>query len=982
MPFFSLEEAVDCPPALIGDSSKGTNDNIQFCKNGASPSSGKITKGTKLNSEKNSESEARNESVLSRWSDRASIQSFMNAISTLSAKKQQMEFQQQQQNKEIFDKFRLFMQQQQLERNQDQKTQQKQQQQQQQQQQILTLNPLQQQQPILTLNTLQQQQQQTPLLEQNVTNALVQTKPKVRKVMKGGVLVSMPVSVRHPPGGNGIEHSPRGESGPVTNHDKGVGFGSGNILDDILARSQGSKETSVVARKKVVISKTIADKGKGKQAAGHKTGETVTTNELWSRPSIDNENIMLNDSSDSKNIHKTGEAANALRRSVRNGHAITVSDSSDGKNININLSLTISMPGHEQQKAEIKHTTTIKKPSLAQTDNIVLDGSGSFVERSNVVESSNDEEQPMGSMSELDGWSGVRALPINVGRGTAPQNPFTDTESCVLGAQLKKPKLDPDASEQRKIQPIVISDTDNEEQGILINQTELNSKLDTATVANPGNDQAISLNMNQSESNSQPEYITLSSPENSHSTASISCISDTDNQNNVKASKLISVDRVTKATPGKSSNTSNMNSKPADNDGQSNGKVSKHLVDKLDNEISRHTHTPNTDRESNRTPSSLPRLDNDVQMTSPDTRKQDNATQLKVDIKSDPAVTSHGSSDVFKQGNTTQTKVNIKPDPVVFSHGSSHILKEGNLTQGKINFKPDPAVTSPAFSGIVKQENITQARIDIKPEPVTVRVSNSHDLVSKDINGKGRMNLPATYKQSNVNESKTDIKPDIITLNPESSKQGNANRFVTAIKPDFVSINTDSSKTAKQDNDSKQEPTTVSPASSDLVVAIDIDAGGQRPSQSSPRQHNDMLENSQVNSLDTNNQSNKDQFKIDIKQSPVPQSPGSPSGDLFIDMDSDTEMSTRSTRRAKKRERYSSLTSESSSEEQKVSSFDWIRNLSEKLSNCVKKNMEEGMVSSSSLSTSSPSSPYNHHHHHHYYHRHYHHHGHHHHHHH
>ncbi|CAB3981100.1 Hypothetical predicted protein [Paramuricea clavata] len=688
MPFFSLEEAINCPPALIGDSSKGTNDNIQFCKNGASPFSGKSTKGTKLNSEKNSESEARNESVLSRWSDRASIQSFMNAISTLSAKKQRVEFQQQQQNKEIFDKFRLFMQQQQLERNQDQKAQQNQQQQ----QQSLTLNQQQQQQqqqqPILTLNTLQQQQQQlqqqqqTPSPEQNIT--LVQTKPKVRKVMKGGVLVSMPVSARHPPGGRGIEQPPRGESGPVTNHDKGVGFGSGNILDDILARSQGNKETSVVARKKVVISKTIADKGKGKQVAGHKTGETVTTNELRNMPSIDNENITVSDSPDSKNIHKTGETTNAFRRSVRNEHAVTVSDSSDGKNININLSLTISMPGQEQQKAEIKHTTTIKKPSLAQTDNIVLDGSGSFVERSNVVESSNDEEQPMGSTSELDGQSGVRSLPINVGTGTAPQNPSTDTESCVLDAQLKKPKLDPDASEQRKIQPIVISDTDNEEQGILINQTELNSKLDTATIANPDNDQANSLNMNQFVSNCQPVYITLSSPEHSHGTvlSMLSCISDTDNQNNVKASELISVDSVTKATPEKSSsNTSNVNSKPADNNGQSNGKVSKrHLVDKLDNEINRHTHTLNTDGESDRKsstrkPSSLPRLDNDV-TTSPDTRKQGNATQLKVDIKSDPAVTSHSSSDVFKQGNTTQTKVNIKPDPAVFSHGSSHILKK------------------------------------------------------------------------------------------------------------------------------------------------------------------------------------------------------------------------------------------------------------------------------------------------------------------
>ncbi|CAB3981099.1 zinc finger CCCH domain-containing 6 [Paramuricea clavata] len=235
--------------------------------------------------------------------------------------------------------------------------------------------------------------------------------------------------------------------------------------------------------------------------------------------------------------------------------------------------------------------------------------------------------------------------------------------------------------------------------------------------------------------------------------------------------------------------------------------------------------------------------------------------------------------------------------------------------------------------------------MDIKPEPATVRMS-SHDLVinidsenetlSKDINEKGCMNLSATDKQSNVNDSKTDIKPDIVTLNPDSSKQGNANTFVTVIKPDFVSINTDSSEAAKQDNDSKQEPTTVSPASSDLVVAIDSGAGGQRPSQSSPRQHNDILENSQV----------KDQFKTDVKQNPVPQSPGSPSGDLFIDMDSDTELSTRATRRAKERERYSSLTSESSSEEQKVSSFDWIRNLSEKLSNCVEKNMQEEATNS------------------------------------
>jgi hypothetical protein len=169
--------------------------------------------------------------------------------------------------------------------------------------------------------------------------------------MKGGVLVSMPVNARHPPGGRDMKQAPREEGGPVIKHDMGVMFGSGNILDDILAR-----ENTIVAQK--------ADEGK--QLASYKTGETMTTYELRSRPRNCNK---VSDLSDNKNMDKAGETttANALGRSVRNENTITVSDSPDGKNININLSLIISVPGQEQHKAEIKHTT-IKKPSLTNND--------------------------------------------------------------------------------------------------------------------------------------------------------------------------------------------------------------------------------------------------------------------------------------------------------------------------------------------------------------------------------------------------------------------------------------------------------------------------------------------------------------------------------------------------------------------------------------------------------------------------------------
>ena len=419
MSLLSLEEAIDSPPALIGNSateSKPSNEGIQLCKNGASPFSGKNSQGTKPQPESNSAT--KNESVLSRWSDRPSIQSFMNAIKTMSVKKQQMELQKQQQSQEMFDKFRLFMHQgqqvlakQQLEMKKDQEG-----------------LPQQLFQMISPIKPTSSNNSTLFSNEQNVTNAT--TKPKVRKVMKGGVLVSMPVNARHPPGGSSVEQNAVGESGPGMTSDKSVVFDSGNILDDILARSQGNKEQNInVARKKGIVSKTVA----GKQTVSHKIGETMTSSAMQAKQSICNE----------RDLHKIGETPTKPQKTVRNKNAITVSD---GKNININLSLTIQMPG-EEEKAEIKHTTMIKRSSPAKTDDVAFDSCDSYVV-DKILAASNMLPKAQGPDVKLN------------------------TECLV----------DRDDKMHTPIQTIVISDTDNEEQGICLEPTTANSKNSQANL--------------------------------------------------------------------------------------------------------------------------------------------------------------------------------------------------------------------------------------------------------------------------------------------------------------------------------------------------------------------------------------------------------------------------------------------------------------------------------------------------------------------
>ena len=305
MPFSKLEAAIDSPPPLIGDSLSQVvkNEVPLFCQ-------GKPKIGTpEPNLPKNNSPKASNESVLSRCTGRPTIQSFMNHISTLYARKQQMEHQKQQQ-------FHLFMQQgqhmlarQQLARNQDAKS-----------------PPFSHQQPTPNGNPFLQQQKQTTLnpftqqavpislqnpTEQKKTNAGVETKvPKVRKVMKGGVLVSMPINARHTPGGTGGGQPPRGEGGSVLN-DKTAGLARGNILDDILARSQENKEKVVVTRKKAVIAKT------GKLPFSQKAEETAHTHEQQKAQNIGEEssnggNINAEKAEVTANVKKSARAKEIL----------------------------------------------------------------------------------------------------------------------------------------------------------------------------------------------------------------------------------------------------------------------------------------------------------------------------------------------------------------------------------------------------------------------------------------------------------------------------------------------------------------------------------------------------------------------------------------------------------------------------------------------------------------------------------------------
>ena len=657
--------------------------------------------------------------------------------------------------------------------------------------------------------------------------------------MKGGVLVSMPVNARHTPGGSNVEQTPRGHSGSV---DEGMVFGSGNILDDILARSQRNKEQSPIARKKSVASKTVAKK--------------QTSYALRSNQSNDNDSVTVSNTSDKRNIHTIGETVTTPGKNVRNISAITVSDSPDGKNININLSLTISMPGEEQQKAEIKHAATVKMPSPGQPDD--------------VTRSLNDKTWPVGESSDVKLNSECLANPNH---------------------------------NETKIQTIVISDTDNEEQGVGVTPT--------IHTANSENSQGNSVKINASELTSKPEVITLSSPEKlCNSTLKMSSISaDTDKQI-IKPSNS-------------SRNTLNVSFKP-DTDNQR----SKNALKSIDNsknetDMNRVTITPDTDEKS---PNDVKNQVNKV------IKKQDSAIQLNNDIKPDLAETHDISSKVVKEGNTDQDETDIKPEPLSISCDKLVINIKSECET--VNHDSDKkAQMNPEKTD--EQRDVNESKPGIKPDK------------------KAQTNFKKTNEQLNVHKNKPDVKrdakPDMAT--DGTGKESKATQCTTDIKPD-----PNKAITSKDNDKGDIKPVKVQTVSPSCEAVLDTECNpcGEGVFVSTPKKDADKLENIHVESLDTElHQGNEE-----LKEDPPQQSPCSPIGDLVIDMDSDDELSTRLRRRAKKRVRYSSQTSESSSEGPQVSSFDWIRNLSEKMKKCVEENETvQGIVRSSPLT-----SGHNHHH--------------------
>ena len=341
MPISNLEAAIDSPPPLIADTvSQAQKKEVPFIPHGRS-------NDTKTNLAKNSAPKAQNKSVLSRCTGRPSIQSFINAISSLSAQKQQ----QQEQNMKNFDKFSWLVQQGQhmLGRQPGQKGLPFLQ------QQLKSLkNPFQKQ--SITVNPFAQQAIPTTFenpIEPKNTNARSETKPKVRKVMKGGVLVSMPVNPRHPPEGRGVVQLARGEGGPVLDDDKKVGFSRGNILDDILARSEGNKEMGMATRKKAVTAKTE------KQMYPHRADETMPTYELQKAHKI------ASDSSNSANLNadKIMETANAFqpRTTTKVIHASGQSKFQKGHCENDGLS-------RPKPNSEVKNQSKVESTAISDTN--------------------------------------------------------------------------------------------------------------------------------------------------------------------------------------------------------------------------------------------------------------------------------------------------------------------------------------------------------------------------------------------------------------------------------------------------------------------------------------------------------------------------------------------------------------------------------------------------------------------------------------
>ena len=494
----SLEEAIDNPPGRIEDLAvkcKEIKDSVGVLKNGTSPSPcfGTINKDNEVNSENKMVSHDQTESVLSRWTDRPSIHSFMNAIASLSMKKHQMELQQHaQHNKLIFDQIQLLQQgqkmitKQPLNNNQDVEGlsySQKQTNQQQQQQTHVTSHPAK------TISTHSPNKQaSTP-----TSNAPSETKPKFRKVMEGGVLVSVPVTKRHTPGsGKTIDLMPKADSGVVTNSDNAVGY----ILDDILARSQENKKVHINSQRKV-ISKTEACQRKEKQdAISHDTGETITTYRLRSRHNTHNDNMKGNNPLDAR-IKK--DNSNEIQQMTRGKN--TVTNSSDGKNIS-----TISMPA--LQNVDINPPAGIQMSCQIQTDDTV---SASVIEK-NLVENNKNIEMENFPISNRK--MSMAALVTNGGLsadlGSCQNNSqfLANQEEYFVSDELDS--LKPNSSGQEQTEN-VMSNSDNEEDftNSLVIDEGSDNEINTGCTQRSRKRQHYSTSLSSSESSSEEVHVSV-----------------------------------------------------------------------------------------------------------------------------------------------------------------------------------------------------------------------------------------------------------------------------------------------------------------------------------------------------------------------------------------------------------------------------------------------------------------------------------------
>lgn len=264
----SLEEAISCPPPLFSTSSKAEKDiDNTKAKNSAASGASDVKR-----------------SVLYAWCDRPTIHSFMDTVLSLSLKKKQQEHLQQQiQEQEQKQK------QEQLQYLKHQMKQQKHQQFQQQN------NPL-----SLFSENLQSKGLSKETISQSQSipgdvhlQDVSQRRPKVKKVMKGGVLVSMPCGPRQPTIGGrpNFEIPQKAEKNqlPFSNYrDTMNNFSAGNILDDILARAKDGSCTPSFTKMSQAPKKSDAVGDTGEISLGHESDSSVSSGEFQPTTNITN----------------------------------------------------------------------------------------------------------------------------------------------------------------------------------------------------------------------------------------------------------------------------------------------------------------------------------------------------------------------------------------------------------------------------------------------------------------------------------------------------------------------------------------------------------------------------------------------------------------------------------------------------------------------------------------------------------------------